>query len=483
MTDSALSPTGISLVPLCVDLDGTLIRSDTLVESVLALARSDPASLLRLPFWLLGGRSELKSQLARRSAVDVGGLPYRAEFLSWVRDEAKARPCLLVTAAHRSIAEDVAAHVGCFGEVLATETVNLKAARKAEALVARFGTRGFDYAGDADADLPVWAHARQGIVVGARPATARAARAATSVVREFDPAPPLAASLREWARALRVYQWVKNLLLLVAPAAAHVLQQPDTLAATMLAVLAFCVAASSVYVLNDLLDLRSDRAHPRKRHRPFAAGTLPLAGGLVAAPLLLGIAFCLAAPLGTDFVGYLCTYVVLTTAYSLWLKRKTFIDVAVLASLYTLRVAAGAAAADIGLSSWLLAVCAYGFLGLALLKRFSELAAPHTAADPDRSGRGYLPGDAPVVLALGVGASLLATLVTALYIDSPASRSLYAHPELLWILVALMLLGVGRVWLKAGRGEVNDDPIVFVVRDRWSVLLLALAALAFGAAT
>lgn len=468
--------------PLCIDLDGTLIRSDTLVESVIELLRHRPWLVILLPVWLLGGKANLKARIAEHTRLAPESLPYRKEFVAWAREQSRQRDVVLVTAAHRRIADNVAEHLGFFSEVLATGEVNLKAERKAVALTQRFGDKGFDYAGNDRPDLPVWKHARAAIIVGASPGVTAAARAATTVEREFDPAPSAMHRLRSWLKALRLYQWVKNLLIFVAPAAAHTLFEPQTLRASLLAFLAFGLAASGVYLLNDLLDLRSDRRHPRKRHRPFANGDLPLTGGLVLSPLLLFAALALGVSIGWQFAVVLAVYLVCTKAYSFWLKRRSFIDVAMLAALYTLRVVAGAAAVGLGLSFWLLAVCAYGFLGLALLKRYAELQAMEADGQTEAAGRSYTTSDQPVVLALGVGASLVATLVTALYIESYASKTLYSRPEFLWALVGLMLLGVGRLWIKAGRGEMHDDPIVFIARDPWLLGLVGLAAVAAFAA-
>jgi 4-hydroxybenzoate polyprenyltransferase len=284
--------------------------------------------------------------------------------------------------------------------------------------------------------------------------------------------------LASWVRELRLYQWVKNLLVFVAPLAAHRLSDPATLGPTVVAFFAFGFAASAIYVVNDLVDLDADRVHPRKRRRPFASGALPLLGGFVAAPLLLAAAAALALGVGATFVLVLAAYVVLTTLYSLWLKRKLFVDVATLACLYTLRVVGGAAAGGFGVSFWLLALCAYGFLSLALLKRYSELVSMRATGDVAAAGRGYVAGDTPLVLALGASSGLAATLVMALYVDSQASQLMYRHPEFLWSLVALMTVAIGRLWLKAERGLMHDDPIVYVARDRFSLVLVAVALVA-----
>jgi len=463
-------------VPLCIDLDGTLIRSDTLLESVLELLKVQPASILLLPLWLTRGRAYLKARIAERVSLAVETLPYREELVSWARSEAEKRPVVLVTAAHQRVAEPIASHLGLFREVMATGEVNLKARRKAQALLERYGPKGFDYAGNSAADLPVWKQARQAILVGATPSVTANARASAHVAREFEPSAPLGRRIGAWLRALRLYQWVKNVLVFVAPVAAHRIFEPETLSTALLAFVAFGLAASGIYLINDLLDLNSDRRHPRKRNRPFASGTLPLAGGFVVAPLLLLAALWVSATLGVPFILSLVAYLVCTITYSVWLKRKTFIDVALLAALYTLRVVGGAMATGLDLSFWLIAVCAYGFLGLALLKRYSELRELELAGRATAAGRGYVTEDLPVVLALGVGSSLVATLVTALYIESYPSQALYSNPQALWALVGLMLLAIGRMWLIAGRGGMHDDPIVFVVRDRWCLLLVAFGA-------
>jgi 4-hydroxybenzoate polyprenyltransferase len=465
--------------PLCVDLDGTLVRTDTLVESLLELARTRTLALLQLPVWLAGGKARLKARVAERVTLTPDVLPYREDVVAWLRAEAAERPVWLVTAAHRSIAEPVATHLGIFAGVMSTEGVNLSAERKASALCERFGSGGFDYAGNSSDDEPVWRAARAAILVGAPAHVVARVRAEGKIEREF-PARDAAgkARLLAWVRELRLYQWVKNLLLFVAPLAAHRLADPATLGATAAGFIAFCLAASAVYLINDLIDLGADRAHPRKRHRPFARGDLPAAHGLVAAPLLLAAAAALGAQLGTAFLAVLATYVALTTLYSFWLKRKLFIDVGTLACLYTLRVVAGAAAGGFAPSFWLLALCAYGFLSLALLKRYSELIALPARGPGPAAGRGYLGTDAPVVLALGAGSGLAATLVMALYVDSESSQLLYRHPEFLWSLVGLMTLGIGRLWLKAGRGLLTDDPIVYIARDRFSLVLVAAAVAA-----
>lgn len=461
-------------LPLCVDLDGTLIRTDSLVESILELIRRRPLAALRIPFWLLRGKAGFKAAIAARVELAPASLPYRDGFVSWVREQAQLRPVYLATAAHQTIAEPIARHLGCFSGVIATQSVNLSSHNKAAALSERFGEGQFDYAGNTTDDLMVWRQARHAIVVGAREPVVRRARAAGTVAHQFDiPPASLMKSLRLWIRALRLYQWVKNVLVFLVPLGAHLLFDPQILTQSLLAFLAFSLAASGAYIANDLLDLPSDRAHPRKKARPFASGDLPIMGGVFAIPILLGSAIAIGWAAGAEFLVVLLLYLGSALLYSVWLKRKFFLDVAMLAGLYTLRVVGGAVATQIGLSFWLLALCAYGFLSLALLKRYSELVSLESADRESFPGRSYSSADTFILAALGTAAGLVSTLVMALYIDSTASRQSYAHPEFLWTLVALMMVGVGRLWLAAGRGRMHDDPIVFVARDRLCLALLA----------
>jgi 4-hydroxybenzoate polyprenyltransferase len=479
-----LAPADLALrtTPLCVDLDGTLVCGDTLVEGAIALLKRAPWLLLATLWWLLGGKARLKREIAARQPLDAARLPYRQDFLAWLRVQAGQRPLYLATAAHSSIADAVAAHLGLFAGVFATGDVNLSAKAKARALSAAFGEHGFDYAGNDHADLPVWSASGGIVVVGASARVARAAARLAPVLAQFDPAPAPWQRLLLWLRALRLYQWVKNLLVFVAPLAAHTLDDPDSLLRTLGALVSFGLAASAVYVFNDVVDLDADRAHPRKRLRAFAAGRLPVTQALLASPLLMAAGLGLALSLGKGFALVLLSYAALTTLYSLWLKQKLFLDVVALAGLYSVRVVGGAVASSLPLSSWLLSLCAYGFLSLALVKRFAELSAMRQERRTALSGRAYRVEDMPVVMALGCGAGLLASLVMALYVDSEAGRMRYAHPEFLWGLSPLIIVGLGRLWLVAGRGAMHDDPIVFVARDRVSLLLVAMAAILAWAA-
>lgn len=462
-------------VPLCVDLDGTLILSDLTVESILALVRRNPLYLLLLPVWLLRGKAYFKRRIAERVALDVARLPYDARLLAWLREESAGRERILGTASDQRYADAVAAHLGCFETVVGSDGVHQRGGRgKAEWLLAHCGERGFDYAGNAPVDLAVWRHARRAIVANAPPSLVRRAAGVAELGRVF---PPRGGAARAWLRALRPHQWFKNVLLLVPLVAAHRVFDPQALAQAFIAFAAFCLCASAAYLLNDLLDLDADRRHPRKCRRPLAAGTLSLRAGLLTVPVLAAAGLALGACLPGRFLALLLLYLAGTLAYSFVLKRIVLLDVVALAGLYVIRVLAGAVAIAVPASFWLLAFTLFLFFSLALLKRHVELRQLAGAGGESTAGRGYATEDLPLVRSLGTTSGYLAVLVLALYIDSPASVALYTHPMLLWTLVPVLLYWVSRTWLLAGRGAVHDDPVAFALTDRVSLAVVAVFAL------
>ena len=290
-------------IPLAVDLDGTLVLTDTLHESALRAVREHPLASLQMPLWLMQGKAHLKQKLAGLTAFDPASLPYNQALLQWLKAEhAHGRKLVLCTAADRSIATAVADHLGIFDEVMASDgSTNLSSHRKADALEARFGAGGFDYAGNARPDLEVWQRARHAIVVNAGASVERAARKQSEVERVF--APVQGAGL---PRTLRMHQWLKNLLLVIAPLAAHIVPDATFVITMLIAFLAFSLCASAVYIANDLFDLDSDRRHPRKHARPFASGRVSVLRGVLLAPVLLALAFLLANSVGAGFVYPIC---------------------------------------------------------------------------------------------------------------------------------------------------------------------------------
>lgn len=468
-------------VPLYVDLDGTLTYSDMLLESLFALLRNNPLYLFLLPWWLLKGKAYLKAQLAQRVDVDVTTLPYHLPFLEFLRAEhARGRRLILATAASRRYAEHVARHLGIFAEVLGSDAAhNLAGEAKCNAIRAHNNAQPFDYAGNARRDVAIWRRARAALVVNASDGVVGAATRVTQVQQIFD-RPGGGAST--YLRALRPHQWLKNLLLFVPLLTAHQWANHVALGHLLLAFLAFGLAASSVYVLNDLLDLSTDRLHPRKCRRPFASGELPLQHGLLLVPLLAGAGVLVAALVSRELVGALLVYLLLTSGYSLHFKRYALIDVLLLAGLYTLRVIAGALAIQVPLSFWLLAFSVFLFFSIALLKRCAELRSLRDAARSSSAGRDYHVGDLSDLRAMGMASGYLAVLVFALFINSPEVAERYTHPQLLWLSCPALLYWVSRVWIKQGRGEMHDDPLMFALRDVASwVVLSALLAVVFAA--
>ena len=471
-----------SSVPLCVDMDGTLIRTDIIWESIARLLKKKPLILLALPFWLIRGRAYFKQRLSAHVEVDPAGLPYHAEFLEYLRAQKnKGREILLVTAADDRPARKVADYTGMFSEVLASNGVaNLRGDHKGKTLAARFGERGFDYAGNSTVDIPVWRLCRQAIVVNAGESLAQKARKVAEVSQVFPSRVDFV-----WAsiRALRPHQWVKNLIvfvpLITSHLTSHAYSREAALARAIIAFVAFCFCASSVYVINDLLDLESDRQHATKRNRPLASGELPVVAGLLLAPVTLLLAAAATCFLSWNFAGVLAVYVLLSISYSFTLKKIALLDVFVLAGLYTIRLIAGHEASRVDYSFWLLAFSMFIFLSLALLKRFTELEVARRAGGAEPSGRGYVTGDAEIVSALGIANGYLSVLVMALYVNSREVSKLYQEPILLLLVCPLLLFWISRAWLLARRGKMHEDPIVFALKDPVSYLIgiLTLAVL------
>ena len=475
MTAETISPTdpqaadiaGTDIV-LVVDLDGTLCRTDTLHEAVLDLTATDPVKLLRLPGWVREGRAELKAHLADRGVIDPDTLPLNEAVVAAVTAaRADGRRTALVSAADHRQVTAVAEATGLFDEAYGSaDGVNLKGPDKAAFLIDRYGAGGFDYMGDSKADAPVWAAAQRAITVGASLSMRRVAEAANPAAHHLDPPEGQG---RAMLKAMRPHQWSKNILLFLPVFAAHDLSR---LPMVLLGVLAFCLTASAVYVINDLLDLPSDRAHPRKCKRPFAAGDLSATTGIAMAAVLLLTALILGLSTGNPaFLGVLCLYFTATFAYSLWLKRKLIIDVLTLAGLYTVRIIAGGAAASVMLSPWLLGFSMFLFLALAAIKRQAELT-DQMVSGRESAGRAYEVEDLPILRGMAIAAGQAAVLVLALYVSSDDVLVLYTRPWALWLIAPLLLYWLMRMVMKTHRGLMTDDPIVFAATDRVSLLII-----------
>lgn len=461
--------------PLCVDLDGTLIRSDILVESAFALIKANPVFLLFLPVWLLGGKSNLKQQIASRVDIAVNLLPYNQPFLAFLQSEYKSgRRLILVTATNEKYARQIADHLGIFSEVLASDdSNNLAGTNKLKELLQHYGKKGFDYAANAKVDLKIWPHSRYAILVNPEHGVQKQVEKQVPIIKQFtDTSTPISAMIK----ALRPHQWFKNILVFLPLFASHQLQSPNLFLNALLAFFAFSLCASSVYLLNDLLDLPSDRLHPRKKNRPFASGQASLLYGAALIPGLLISAFLMSLLLPFQFFLVLAVYYAITLGYSLRFKSIVLFDVLVLAGLYTMRVIAGGAATEVTPSFWLLAFSMSIFLSLALVKRYTELLVMQDTGQEKNHARGYQTGDLNVLMSLGTASGYMAIVVLAFYINSIDIRKLYAYPELFWLLCPLLLYWISRLWLGASRNKIHDDPLVFALRDRVSQYVVLISA-------
>lgn len=434
------SRSSASLRPLCVDLEGALIKGSLLLESLASLIKRNPLYILWIAFWLTRGRYNLEAEVARRTTPSPPALAYDIELLEWLRAErARGRSVWLCSRSSSAQATGIAAYVKIFDGVLTARANAEGSLAMAKLLVERFGVGGFEYCNSARHSKELWSH---------------------------------------MVRALRPHQWVKNTLLLVPLLTSHRVSDLVSVTQAVTAMFAFCLCASSVYMVNDICDLEADRAHARKSKRPFASGDLSLAWGFVMAPCLLALASMLASTLPQRFEIVLGVYYLLTVAYSLVLKKIVVLDTLTLSGLYTLRIIAGAAAISVALSFWLLSFSVFLFLSLAYVKRYAELTALRRQQQLRASGRDYETDDVALLQSMGSASGYLSVLVLALYINSPDVEVLYHRPQALWILCVLTLYWISRAWMKARRGEMDEDPVIFALRDRTSLLIGLLAAVA-----
>lgn len=447
------------MTPLCVDLDGTLVATDTLWESILILLRTNPFMIFLLPFWLFKGKAYFKHKIAQRVVLPVDILPYREAVIQLLHDEKnKGRQLILATAAHISVAQAVAEYTQLFSEVIASdEKVNLKGIEKRNRLLQRFGVEQFDYMGDSTADLPIFAAAHTSYLVNPS-AKLRKQYALNHIIAVTS------VSWKVWLKALRPHQWVKNSLIFLPLMLAHQLFDWIKLGEGVIAFFAFSLAASAGYILNDLLDLSADRIHPTKKKRPFAAGKLSIPQGIMLFISLVISSLILSLGLPLAFTGMLVLYLVITITYSLHLKRKMVVDVLVLAGLYTHRIVAGGIAVNVAVSSWLLAFSMFLFMSLAFLKRYIELL--QLTERREIKNRDYSIDDIEMIASMGPTNGYLAILVFSLYISSDAVSQLYQSPFVLWLICPILLYWITRIWFLAKRGQVSDDPVLFALTDK-----------------
>lgn len=471
MTNSDSATLGNTSLPLCIDLDGTLIQTDSLWESCLRLVSTKPLMMLLLPLWLFLGKAGFKQKVSLHVELTPSSLPFNTALLKYLTQQRlHNRRLVLVTAANKKIAEAIALHLNIFDEILASdENHNLSGKNKAKVLTEKYGEKGFVYAGNAAVDLNVWQHAAAAIVVNGSSSLTNKAKKITTIEESF-PAEQKP-SIKVILKAMRVHQWVKNVLIFTALILSHNWFDIEGLKSIVYAFFSFSFAASSIYLFNDLIDLEADRNHKTKRNRPLAAGTLPIHWAIVLIPVLLFISILLASQTNENFISVLFAYIILTTAYSLYLKPIAILDVITLTSLYTIRIIAGAMAINVPLSHWLLAFSMFIFLSLALIKRFSELRNLSQQGETKSTSRGYHVDDLPVISLFGISSGYVSIMVLVLYIQDLQANTLYAQPNWLWFVSVAILYWISHMWLLAFRGKVNEDPVLFAIHDRNSYVV------------
>lgn len=457
-------------IPLCVDLDGTLLKTDTLYELAFCVIKKSPWVVFNFLFLLLKGKQHLKKYLSERCTLKPELLPYNETFLAFLKEQYRqGRKLYLVTGCYEKTANEIAAYLGIFAAVLASDTtINLTGKNKAQRLVREFGANGFDYAGNDSVDIPVWEQSRECLLVNCSPLNENRVKRRFSFANVFD---GQVVTVKPYIKAIRLHQWAKNSLLIIPALTAHSLLDIGVLLTLGLAIFAFGCCASFSYIVNDLLDLDADRQHHSKKYRPFAAGTVSIVSGVCVALALLLLAVLVAVQLNFHFGILLLLYFITTNLYSFKLKAIPVLDVSVLAGLYTLRVIAGSVAINLDPSFWLIAFSAFLFFSLAIVKRLSELLHLSSNDKPVKA-RGYVSEDISTLQSLGGASAIAAVLVLALYINSADVQMLYKNARHLWLLCPVILIWLGRVWLITGRGQMHDDPVVFALKDRISWLIL-----------
>jgi len=452
------------LQPLCVDLDGTLVLTDTLHESLILLLKNNLLYIFLLPWWFLKGKAFFKDQIARRVKLTPELLPYNKNVLDYIKEKNQQGSKLyLVTASHQSVADGVADHLGIFtGQFGSNENANYKGNKKAAFLNDKFGQRQYDYIGNDAADLPVWAASANAIVACASQSLVRKAAAINKNVTQIKN--ETGTKLFSYLKMMRMHQWVKNLLIFLPLLLSHTVTDIDKFFQVCYGFILFSFAASGIYIFNDLIDLNNDRAHPKKSKRPLATGEVPVSHGFIAGTLLWSISLIVSFIYFDLLFLLIVGYIVLNFLYSTTLKKLVLIDVVVLAGFYTIRIIIGSVMAVADISFWLLTFSLFVFFSLALVKRYSEIAF-HTEDNTGVRGRGYHSEDELITTILGVASGLMSILVMALYIHDPHTQQLYSNSNWLWLTIPVLLYWMSRLWLLAHRRQITDDPILFALKD------------------
>jgi 4-hydroxybenzoate polyprenyltransferase len=458
------------IYPLCVDLDGTLLKSDLLFETLISFIKKNFFTFpFKLFFWVLHGKAFLKYKLAENSSVNILNLPYNEELIQWLKDEKNNnnRYLVLVTAANKKLAQKIFDNFIFFDQLIASDiTSNYSGKQKANILINFFGAKGFDYVGNSWVDLNVWKFSRNAIVVDPPFFLINKIKGILKIKKIFYSSEN---TIFSWFRALRFHQWSKNILLFFPLLAAHKFLDLSDLPILLCAFLSMSLCASAVYLINDLLDIENDRLHPNKRNRPLASGSLSIGNVLISIPFLLILSFSLSSYINPYFVYALALYFCISSLYSLKLKQLVLIDCITLAALYTLRIVIGSIAFNLNLSPWLLAFSWFLFLSLSFLKRFAEFKTHLAHNKQDIVGRGYLIKDEPLIAMFGISSGFVSVLILALYLNSEIATKLYTSPLWVWVCIPILIFWLNWMWLVAHRGRMHDDPLFFALKDKISI--------------
>jgi 4-hydroxybenzoate polyprenyltransferase len=463
-------------IPLVVDLDGTLINTDLLYEAIILLIKKNPVYIFKCLLWLIKGKAYFKAKVFGQVQLHYQTLPFNQEILCFLQNEfAKGRTIILATASPVTCAIEIAKVHPFFSKVYGTDNnINLKGANKLNLLVKEFGNGKFDYIGNSKPDLVIFTSCRYAYLVNATSAVERSAKQLNNLKNTWGSA---GATFKDYIKAVRAYQWIKNLLLFVPLITSHSLQSFNLLIISFFAFLAFNLVASAGYLLNDLLDISSDRRHPRKQFRPVASGKVSVAKALLIAVIFLAAGLIFAATLNLFFFAILLFYFFTSFSYSLFFKKIVLYDVFILALLYSIRVFAGAVVINVSLSFWLIAFSTFMFLSLAFVKRYSELMQINGSPDLKNRGRGYAVEDLNLLQVMGVTSGFIAVVVFSLYINSPEVAQLYSKPKILWAISFLFLFWISRIWLFTTRGKMADDPIIFAIKDITSYFVFLITVI------
>lgn len=480
---------------LVVDLDGSLIKNDLLIDAILLFIFKNPLNIFRIIKFLFKGKSNLKYKLAQEINIDPQYLPYNENVLEIIKKEREGgKKIILATASNEKYADQISRYLGLFDGVFASdEKTNLRSKNKADKLVSKFGEGGFDYIGDSKDDLNVWKKSNISYIVKSKCGKIlkklkklhRVKNVAKSSKIQIIEKHSKKSCLRIWLKQIRIHQWSKNLLVFVPLLASHSFFDFESMKYSILAFILFSLCASSVYILNDLVDMQSDRAHKTKKNRPIASGNISVCSALLSCVILLIISLIVPYYLMPIwFFISLISYYVLTLSYSLVLKKLEIFDVIILASLYTMRIIAGAFAISVNLTFWILSFSMFIFLSLALVKRHSEIFDCRKSGKEDSiSGRGYCTNDLEMISSLGAAAGYLSVMILALYVQDPNTIELYSKPRIIWFACPVFLFWISRIWMLTHRGKIHEDPVFFAIKDKVSWVVVAILAVIFCYAT